>query len=186
MNVRMISKVKWESVFKVVVIGALAVLLWFEYGRQETIVYVDAMKLVSGYNGMHTARKELEIKTGVWKANLDTLKNEFDVKVKEYQSSKLKLTKKERELSEELLRVKQEQYVNYQNVIAEKIRKEDQELTSKVLAKVNDYITRYGQQQGYSIIMAATQYGNIVYAKEHMDVTDQILEGLNSETLYTE
>jgi outer membrane protein len=172
-----------EFVFRTVVILSLAFLIWFVYGRQNPIVYVDSVKLINGYRGMHVARRELESRTVVWQANLDTLKNEFEAKLKEYQTSRASLTKKERELSEEVLRLKQEQYLNYQKVISEKIQKEDQELTSQVLVKVNDFIKRYGQQRGYSIIMAATEYGNIVYAAENMDVTDEILEGLNNEML---
>lgn len=29
--------------------------------------------------------------------------------------------------------------------------------------------------------MAATQFGNIVYAEEHTDITADVLEGLNAE-----
>lgn len=175
------SKLVFDTAFKVVVIVGLLVLIGFQFKRGDSIVYVDAGKLVNGYRGMQSARQEFELKAGVWKANLDTLKLELEGKMKEYERTEKKLSAKEKQLTEELIRAKQEQFVNYQNVITEKIRKEDQELTSKVLGKVNDYIKHYGEEKGYSIIMAATQYGNIVYAEKGTDITDEVLEGLNRE-----
>jgi outer membrane protein len=156
----------------------LAILYW--EGR-SAIAYVDAQKLMIGYKGMQAARKEFETKITPWKSNLDTLQREIEGKMKEYESKKAKLSSGEKKLMEELIKSKQEQYVNYQGVIQEKIQKEDQELTSNVLNKVNDYIKKYGQKNGYEIIFAATQYGNIIYAKEGRDITDDVLKGLNTE-----
>ena len=65
--------------------------------------------------------------------------------------------------------------------LKEKFQQEDQELTKKVLDKVNEYIKRYGKKGGYTIILAATQYGNIVYAEEGVDLTEEVLKGLNTE-----
>jgi len=179
----MTQKSIWEFVFKAVVIAGLIVVIALQFAKKEAIVYVDSVKLVNGYKGMQAARKEFELKAAAWKANLDTLKNELEGKIKEYELTRAKLSVKEKALTEELLQTKQEQFINYQNIISEKIQKEDQELTTKVLGKVNDYITKYGEAKGYAIIMAATQYGNIVYAEKGMDITEQVLEGLNKEVV---
>lgn len=170
-----------EMVFKATVIAGLLIVIALQFDKKEAIVYVDSVKLVNGYKGMQAARKEFEMKTAAWKANLDTLRTELEGKIREYEAGKARLGAKEKALTEELIRTKQEQYMNYQNIIAEKVQKEDQELTTKVLGKVNDYIKKYGEDKGYAIIMAATQYGNIVYAQKGMDITEQVLEGLNKE-----
>jgi outer membrane protein len=175
------TKPTWEIGFKFVVVIGLLIVIAFQFEKKESIVYVDAVKLVNGYKGMQAARKEFELKTNAWKANLDTLKTELEAKIKEYEATGTRLTSKEKKLTEELLRTKQEQYMNYQNIIAEKIQKEDQELTGKVLGKVNDFIKKFGKEKGYAIIMAATQYGNIVYADKGKDITGEVLEGLNKE-----
>ena len=167
--------------FKSIVIVGLIVVIALQFEKKEVIAYVDSVKLVNGYKGMQAARREFEQKTAVWQANLDTLKNELELKVKQYESTHAKLSSKEKTLTEELLQTKQEQLINYQNIVAEKIQKEDKELTTKVLGKVNDYLKKYGEERGYLIIFAATQYGNIVYAAKGSDITDQVLEGLNKE-----
>jgi outer membrane protein len=177
----MTNKSILELLFKGVVIAGLIIVIALQFDKNESIVYVDAVKLMNGYKGMQAARKDFESKTNAWKANLDTLKFELEGKIKQYEATRTKLSAKEKALTEELIQTKQDQFVNYQNIIAEKIQKEDQELTTKVLGKVNDYIKKYGEDKGYSIIMAATQYGNIVYAEKGMDITEKVLEGLNKE-----
>ena len=166
------------SVLSLVLVSAFAIYFFF---HKESIVYVDSVKLMNGYTGMKVARKAYEEKTGVWKANLDSLKTELESKITDYQAKQTKLSAKERQLTEELLQTKQQQFINYQQIVSDKIQKEDETLTNTVLGKVNDYIKKYGEGKGYDIIMAATQYGNIVYSKKGKDITDQVLEGLNKE-----
>lgn len=166
---------------KTILFTAVVILFVFHLDSAKSLVYVDAQKLLVGYKGMELARKEYEGKANVWKSNLDTLNQEFQSKVKEYEATKNAMTPREKKLMEDLLTSKQEQFVNYQQAIKERAQKEDQEMTAKVLDKVNDYLKRYGKEKGYTIILAATQYGNIVYAKEGIDITEDVLKGLNAE-----
>src|SRR5260221_3039560 len=166
---------------KVSLAAGFCILFGVQLQSENKLVYVDVQKLGTDYKGMQVARKEFDSKSAVWRANLDTLRGEAEKKIMEYEGKKSKLTPQEKKLMEELIRSKQEQFENYQGVIREKIQNEDKELTGKVLGKINDYIKRYGQQKGYRIILAATQYGNIVYAKEDIDITGEILKGLNAE-----
>lgn len=164
-----------------VVIVSIGILFLLHFDSRNKYVYVDAQKLVNGYTAMQQARKEFEVKAANWQANLDTLRIEVEKKVKEYEITSAKISTKERQLMEELIRAKQEQYNNYQQVITEKIKQADQDLSNNVLSKVNDFVKRYGKKKGYRIIMAATQYGNIIYAQNDTDITNEVLEGLNAE-----
>lgn len=152
-----------------------------QFSSPSRVVYVDAIKVLAGYKGMATAKKEFESKVSQWRANLDTLKLELESKLSEYEAKHTRLSSKEKELMEELLEAKRGQYENYETLIAEKINKEDQELTTKVYSKVNDYLKRYGEQKGYSFILAANQYGSIVYADSAVNITDEVIAGLNHE-----
>lgn len=174
-------KTVFEIGFKLLTIVGIVVLLFLQFKSSDSIVYVDSIKLMNGYDGMKEARKEYEAKAAVWRLNLDSLKSELESKIKEYQVKQSSLSTKEKQLTEELLHSKQQQFMNYQQVLSEKIQREDQELTALVLGKVNDYIKKYGEEKGYDIIMAATQYGNIVYSEKAMDITDKVLQGLNEQ-----
>jgi len=145
------------------------------------IAYVDSAKLINEYRGMQDARKAYQQKASVWKANVDTLTMEVQQQIMKYEKEHSRLSTKEQKLTEELIRVKQKQLMDYQQAMNAQAQQEDQKMTGEVVAQINAYIKKYGQFKGYNIVMAATQYGNIAYADDGLDITDEVLEGLNKE-----
>jgi len=128
---------------------------------------------------MIDARKAYQQKASVWKANVDTLANDVQQAIKDYEKESVSMTTKEKELSRELIRTKQKQLADYQKAIQNKAGQEDGQMTQQVLEEVNAYIEEYGKKHGYRIIFAATEYGNIAYAVDGLNITDEVLEGLN-------
>jgi outer membrane protein len=145
------------------------------------LVYVDSAKLVNGYKGMQTARQAFKQKATTWKANIDTLAQEVQQQIMNYEKESTKLSPKERKLSEELIRMKQKQLGEYQQAMQTQAQQEDAKMTGDVISQVNAYLKKYGKSKGYKIVMAATEYGNIAYADEGLDITEEVLEGLNKE-----
>lgn len=148
---------------------------------QQSVVYVDSNKLVNGYQGMIDARKVYQEKAITWRANIDTLANEVQQQIFQYEKESSKMTAKERELSQELIRTKQKQLAEYQQAMNNQAQQEDSKMTTDVLTQVNVYLKKYGEQKGYTIILAATEYGNLAYADDALDITTEVLEGLNKE-----
>jgi outer membrane protein len=161
-------------------LGAI-VMFYLRDSRNQKYVYIDSQKLVNGYRGMVEARRVYDSKLATWRANLDTLHSEAEKKIKEYEATGGRLSSREKKLMEELIQSKQDQFMKYQQLVSDNIKKEDDELTNGVVSKVNDFVKRYGKSNGYTIIMAATQYGNIIYADAEVDITDEVMKGLNAE-----
>jgi outer membrane protein len=138
----------------------------------QKLVYVDSAKLVNEYEGMKAARATYQQKASSWKANVDTLTAEVQKQIMAYEKEVSKMSAKEKQLSQELIRTKQRQLMAQQ---------EDQKMTGEVLTQINAYLKKYGKAHGYKIVMAATEYGNIAYADESLDITADVLKGLNEE-----
>jgi outer membrane protein len=168
------------------IVGIINILLvaflitWLIAGR-EKMVYVDSAKLVNGYKGMQDAKKAYQQKAGQWKANVDTLTSELQGSIMKYEKEVGKMTAKEKALTQELLRSKQKQLAEFQQAMSTKAQQEDGQMTTQVITQINAYLKKYGKQKGYRIIFAATDYGNIAYAEDDMDITEEVLVGLNEE-----
>ena len=156
------------------------IVTWFFIGR-EKMVYVDSNRLINGFKGMQAAKKEYQKKASAWKANVDTLTSELQKSIMDYEKAVSKMTAKEKSVTQELLRTKQKQLQDYQQAMNTKAQQEDGQMTGLVIAQINAYLKKYGEERGYKIIFAATDYGNIAYAEEDMDITDLVLKGLNEE-----
>ncbi|MBN1183845.1 MAG: OmpH family outer membrane protein [Bacteroidales bacterium] len=162
-----------------IAIAGIIVTWIFFMGRTMKVVYVDNNVLMTKYEGMIDARKEYEKKVATWQANSDTLVSEWERELKAYEKERSGMSAKERELKEQLLSNKQQQISQYQQAVQMKAKEEEQKMTQTVLNVVNEYMIKYGKKHGYSYIMGATGMGNIVYAYEKHDITEEVLKGLN-------
>ncbi|MEM7552003.1 MAG: OmpH family outer membrane protein [Bacteroidota bacterium] len=172
---------KLERIGLALLTVALVSLYALYFTSKTELVYVDTNKLLNNYQGMLDARKEYQQKASSWKANVDTLMNEVQLQIMDYERESASLTKKEKELSKELIRTKQQQLQDYQKAIQSQAQNEDFQMTQSVIEQVNKYLKTYGESRSYKIILAATDAGNIVYAQDGLDITDEVLEGLNKE-----
>jgi outer membrane protein len=144
----------------------------------DTVAYIDTNKLLQQSKKMEALRKELEKEQTLVKSNLDTLTNEFQVELKDYEKNLSRMSNKEKQLSQELLRTKQQQLVQYQQAVQQKVQEEEQKKTQELLTSINAQITEYGKESGYKLILA-TANGNIAYGDKGVDITDDIVKKIN-------
>jgi len=172
---------KKQNIINIALIACVITLGAFKFIKNEKTVYVEVGRLMQEYKGMKDARAEYEKKVAQWQANADTIIAQWENELKIYEKERSKMTKKERELKEELLRNKQTQISQYREAVEMKARDEDKALTQNVLNAVNDYVAEYGKHKGYKYILGANGSGNVIYAEESCDITDDVIEGLNKQ-----
>lgn len=168
-----------QFIFNIILVLAILGAYAYRHLDKKDVVYVDSAKLLNQYQGMIDARNAYQIKASARKGNIDTLTVDVQDAIKKYEKESVSMTTREKELSQELIRTKQKQLMDYQRAMNEKAQQEDNTMTSQVLEQVNAYLKKYGEQQGYQIVLATTEFGNVAYADESLDITDAVLEGLN-------
>lgn len=149
--------------------------------KDDKIAYVDSAKILNEYKGSADARKAFQAKSKVWQSNIDTLTGEVQAAIKKYEQSLASMSKKEQELSKQIIQTKQQQLSDYQKGIRQNAGEENGKLTQNVVAQINAYLTQYGKKHNYKMILIANQSGTIAYAREGLDITQDVIEGLNSE-----
>ena len=167
-----------------VLIGLALVLSSFAFYNtlnSSSQVYVDVNKLMEGYKRTKVSNAEFEKKAILMKSKVDTLVANWQKELQSYEKERVSLSPKELKLKQELLGNKQQQINGYQESIQKQIREENKKVTQTVINDINDYIKVYGKKHGYKIIFGANGQGNIMYADESTDLTDEILKGLNEE-----
>lgn len=165
----------------VVLLVTVAFLLFASFNQQEKIAYIDTARLFDEYKGMQFARGEYREKTKIWQANVDTLVNQVQIQIGNYEKNSPKMSEGEKEQSLRLIRTRQQQLEGFQKSVQEKAAKAEMEMTHKVYAAINAYIQEYGESHNYKIIMATTETGNILYGNKNVNITDDVLNGLNGK-----
>lgn len=151
------------------------------FKSSSELVYVDVNKLLDGYKRTKIVKAQFEEKAKTLNANVDSLMTDWQNELKSYEKERSKMSKKELELKQELLGNKQQQINNYQQAIQKQIQEEDKKSTQTVINDINDYIKEYGKKNNHKIIFGASGGGNIMYADDATDLTEDVLKGLNAE-----
>lgn len=154
--------------------------LFKSYNSSE-LVYVDVNKLIQGYSKSKSSKAEFDKKASTMKANMDSLVGKWQKELQAYEKERASMSANEIKLKEELLANKQQQINGYQEAIQKQIQEEDKKITQTVINDINDYIKEYGKSHGYKMIFGASGSGNIMYADEATDLTEEVLKGLNKQ-----
>ena len=117
---------------------------------------------------MKEARELYQKKEQQWQAELDTLQAD-------YQRARMA------GLSEVELVHFAQNIQQYSQQVAQSAEEEDRKMTQAVLDQINAFVESYGQEQGYDLILGTTLDGNILYAREVLDITEEVLDALNRQ-----
>lgn len=140
----------------------------------EKAAYVDIPELLEGFE----LKKELTAKlsssiqmrkniTDSLYASLHSVKAQMSVD----QDNKQLISEYKR--IETQLAIKSEQF-EHQNQL------QASEYDEQILNQMNQYVREFGEQNGYDIIYGANGSGNILYAKEHKNITVEVLQFINN------
>ena len=163
----------------IALLGSIGAFLWGGYLEKQKVAYIRSSALVYGYFGMTEAHKKLTEKEDGWKANIDTLKGDYEKTLNKYRSEASGLSTREKEDREKYLMTQKQSIESYNMAINKKIQEEDDKLTSGVLNQINAFVADYGKQHGYDMIIGTTESGNLLYGRPDMDITETVLKELN-------
>ena len=168
-----------NKIFNGVIVVAILVLAYFQFIKNEKTAYIEVNVLLSEYQEMKDAKAEFEKKAANWQSNTDSLIKHWENDIRLYEKERASMTIKERQLKEEILKNRQNQLIQYREAMALKAQEEEQKLTQAVLLTVNEFVKEYGERKGYEYILGANGSGNILYAKEANNVTEEVIKLLN-------
>ena len=146
---------------------------------QKKVAYVRSQDLIYRYEGTLEAMAKFNNQKQQWQANVDTLKFDFQRAVNRYNQEYAKLAVNERQRREDDLSSQERQLQSYASAIEGKIKQADEEMMQAALDQINVFVEQYSTQNGYDIILGTTVSGNVLYGKEDLDITEELLKELN-------
>jgi outer membrane protein len=168
------------GILAVCVVG-LGIYVGFLHTRTIKIGYVRTGTVIEKYAGMLESKKMLEKKMQQWEANVDTLGLNYQKSLSNYNDQYKKLPEKERKDLKDMLDRQYGNMETYVSSIEKKALDENQKITQGILNQINNYIKKFSEEKKYDLILGVTANGNIMYGENSIDVTDEIVEGLNKE-----
>lgn len=148
--------------------------------NEQKTAYVDTTKLIQEYKEMKDVEQEFTSKSDQVKVQLDSLAQSFQAEVKDYQEKMGGMSAAARKEIEAGLMQKQQAIQQQQQMMGNQLRQESDAVIDSIVTKVKDYVKDYGKKNNYTYIFGSNESANIMYAKEGLDITEEILEKLNA------
>lgn len=158
----------------------LGLLYYLHFSSVQHIGFVRSNEMVYGYEGMKEAHALQEQKAKEFQSNVDTLQMDLQRAINHYNMEYASLNKEERSEKEKLIVIQQENFKQYSQNAQKVIEKSNKDLTEGVLNQINAFVENYAKEHGYTLIFGTTSSGNILYGKDNMDITEEILKALNA------
>lgn len=141
--------------------------------REIRLAYIDTKQVFDNFEYTKILRKEFESTTLLWKTKIDSLNFENRViENKIFSSNNDEITSVLNNRSFEI----NNKISEYQQAFENLSNKYD----NQILIQLNSYLEEFGKNQNFDMIFGTENLGNLIYSKEHHNVTDKAIEFVNN------
>jgi len=144
------------------------------------VVYVNADTLLANYDLFKDVKTRLQDKAKKAETDLKSKATAFEREVGQYQQSAQNMSNEQRAVTEQRLARKQQEIANLNQSESNRLMSEESEEQKKIYDKVEAYLKDYSKEKGYKMVLSYSR-GNsaILYSDESLDITQDVLKGLN-------
>ena len=148
--------------------------------NKDKIVFVDSDSLLNQYEYFKVLKTKMEAKGKAADADLKAKGQAFQRDMQQYQSQAQGMTGEQRAAAEERLARKQQELQTYQQNAGMAFQNEQAKEQEALYNKVADYLKGYAKDKGYKMVLKYQKgMGDILFADESLDVTKEVIKGLN-------
>lgn len=185
---------KYISLFlNIVLLAAVAVLYYLHltpkpeqnnYAASTSnlqIAYVKSDSLLDQYTYFKSNKKSFEDKQNGIKAELTAENTKLQREIEEYQKQAAYMSDQDRGRREEELAMKQQRLIQKKDDMLSNLDDEQDRYNEDLYNRLSAYMKEFNKTRNYSYILGIQRGGGILYANDSLNITREVVEGLNRE-----
>lgn len=147
------------------------------------IVYVNTDTLLNNYDYYKDVVKEFENKRFAVENELQRKGSSFQNEVALFQRRIQAggMTEDQARTTQQQLAKKEQDIMMYRDNSLNTLGEEQAKKTDELITKIQDFLKKYNKDNRYDMVIGYSKGGGVLYAKEEMDITQEVLKGLNDE-----
>lgn len=147
------------------------------------IVYVNTDTLLNNYDYYKDVVKEFENKRfsaeNELKRRSESFQNEVALFQRQVQAGGM--SQQQGQTKQQQLAQKEQDIMMYRDNTANALAQEQAAKTDELISNIQDYLKKYNEDDRYDMVIGYSKGGGVLYAKDQMNITDEVLKGLNDE-----
>ena len=143
------------------------------------VAYINSDSVLKHYDYLKLQREQLEAKTKKMDQDLQNrtvgLRNEITA----YQRNVSGMTLGQARAAEEDLGKKQQNLQLYQQSLQQQLLQEEAKLNKELYERITGFLKEYGQEKGLQVVLKFDPGSDVLYGGESLDITSDVIKGLN-------
>lgn len=170
------------TVFRLLMAGAAVLLVTAVAARaEEKIGYVDLQRALNESDAGRKAKEEFKVEVDKLQAKLKKQKDEIDNLKEQLEKKAVVMKEAERDNAEEEYRRKLRDFErNYKDSQAD-LQRKDGELTGAIIKDLQEVIREYGEKEGFTVILEASNSA-VLYGAKSADLTEYVIQRYNGRS----
>lgn len=150
---------------------------------QGRMVYVNTDTLLNNYDYYKDVVKEFQNKQFQLENELQRKGQSFQNEVALFQRRVQAggMSQEQAQTTQQQLAQKEQEIMMYRDNAANNLSAEQAKKTDELLTKIQDYLAANNKSDKYDMVIGYSKGGGVLYAKEDLDITKEVLKGLNDE-----
>jgi outer membrane protein len=145
------------------------------------IAYVLTDSVISKFDFYKEKSEEITEKGKKFESDLSSRARGFEQEVANFEQTASSMTMNQARAKQEELVRKERNLMTYRDNLMQELSADEAKLYSDVYDKVQEYLTQYAEEKDLEMILSYTRGGAIWYSKKALDVTEDVIAGLNKK-----
>jgi len=147
------------------------------------IYYVQIDSVINNFDMASDLTGELESNYNASEAEFQNKQKAYqnDVNDYQYKAQRGLITRSEAETIEQQLLTKQQSLVQLQQQLTNELGEKQTVMNRQVINAIMEYLKKNSKEINYKYVLGSSFGGNILYANDSLDITPNIIKGLNEE-----
>lgn len=145
------------------------------------IAYIKSDSVLKHYDYLETRRKVFEEKGKKLEQELRNRAQGLQNEIKNYQNSVNNLTFTQQKALEEDLGKKQQNLQMYQQGLEQQLAQDEALLMKDLYDRITAYLKKYSVENGLQVVLKYDPTSDVLYGGETLDITNDVIKGLNDE-----
>ena len=145
------------------------------------LVYINTDTLMERYEYVKDMRKSLEAQRSQAEGEFQSKYRNLENEANSLRDIIEKLSQEEAARQQQDLMMKEQKLNEFRESMQERLLKNEQEKNEQMLQSISNYLEKNYKNTGYTFILGFQHGGGILYAKDNLNITSEVIEGLNAQ-----
>lgn len=146
---------------------------------EYSVVYINSDSVLSKYDYFKDIQDKFQEKGQKLEKEYQNRAQGLQQEVNDYQRTVSNLTIGQAKALEENLMKKQQNLRLYQESLSQELLKEEAKMNQELYEKVTAFLKDYSASNGIDLVVKYNQGSDVLFATKGMDITEQVVKGLN-------